>query len=69
MSHQIPISTMMTNRTLRWRPNGGDRFKMLLTESLCLRFFHYVGDFPMYEIGHQHPQVVSYIRYQHRCSP
>ena len=40
--------TVTLVRTLCWWFYDDDRFKMLVTESLCWRLFGYVGDFLMY---------------------
>ena len=37
--------TVILETTLCWSFNDGDRFELLVTKSLCLRLFRYVGDF------------------------
>ena len=39
------MATLMLVITLCWWLCDGDKFKMFVTESLCKRFCHYVGDF------------------------
>ena len=57
-----------------WWLYDGDILKMLVTESLSWRFFHYVGDFlnvwNWLKTSHNFHQYISFsnIRYQHQCS-
>ena len=46
------LATVMLVTTLCWWLYDGDRFKMLMPESLCLWFF-------VYSIGHQQPTAVT----------